>query len=574
MNKNTRNHIITIFALIAFVVVAGISLLVVRGLNTSNTVAPNAPQSQPKADNLSCQLTFTVPAPASTPTPEVLICSTAPSTTFNAATDSKGTWGFSLATQFSSAVVDTTKHQLVEKVSANNFAFYGTAAQIKGDLQAETTIASVTFVPGSLSDEKPRIFLYGQTDDANHFNVYWNGTDKIWADVTTKGTISATGRIATIEKPTSLQLRAVRVGGTVTFYYNPGSGWVFLDALSYPTANAVWIGVQSDVSTFSDTVKSGTMTTVISSILISCPGTTALRCDSTCSKDADCSTGLQCLSVHLGGPSGPDVLKCRNPSCSTASSCLCATATPSPSPTPTATPAIGCNSICSTNSDCPISMTCNSGRCRNPQNPEDANCTTPKNGGFFIRKYFDTNGNGKPESGEKGLTWKFEWDQNGDGNWRKYDTSENTNGEGGVVTLPEGTQVRIREIAVDGWTATSPTEVTIRIHVGDNQMMQFGNWKGGTVIVPTPGPACNSLCTTNSDCPSSMSCDKGICRNPSCTGSSSCLCSSATATPKASVTPTEKPQELPKSGAVEDTIKLLGVGVGAVLLGVVGLLAL
>jgi hypothetical protein len=103
----------------------------------------------------------------------------------------------------------------------------------------------------------------------------------------------------------------------------------------------------------------------------------------------------------------------------------------------------------------------------------------------LIRKYHDQNGDGYQNNDEKGLSWKFQWDQNADNNWRDYETFENSLGEGGVVTLSEGTQVRIREKGQDGWTATTPTEVTIYIKKGDNQLMVFGNWRGKPQVLGT-----------------------------------------------------------------------------------------
>lgn len=117
-----------------------------------------------------------------------------------------------------------------------------------------------------------------------------------------------------------------------------------------------------------------------------------------------------------------------------------------------------------------------------------ASPTNTTHGGFFIRKYNDLSGNGVQDKGEPGLSWKFQWDSNGDSNWHDYDTFANKLGEGGVVTLPVGTQVRIREIARGGWNPTTPTEVTIRIRAGENQLMVFGNTQPKASPAPTSRP--------------------------------------------------------------------------------------
>lgn len=164
------------------------------------------------------------------------------------------------------------------------------------------------------------------------------------------------------------------------------------------------------------------------------------------------------------------------------------TPTPSSSPTPTPTPLI-CNSVCQSNSDCQSGHVCHQDGsqkyCRHPENLGSNSCDTRKTGGFFIRKYHDENGNGHQDTNEKGLSWKFQWDQNADNNWRDYETFENKLGEGGVVSFPEGTQIRIREKAVDGWSATTASEVTIRIRAGENQLMVFGNWRGKPQVLGT-----------------------------------------------------------------------------------------
>jgi hypothetical protein len=127
--------------------------------------------------------------------------------------------------------------------------------------------------------------------------------------------------------------------------------------------------------------------------------------------------------------------------------------------------------------------------CRHPDNTSSQSCDSRKLGGFFIRKYNDENGNGYQDTSEKGMTWKFRWESNGDNTWHDYETSADHLGEGGVVYLPEGTQVRIREVSADGWTATTPTEVTIHIRSNDNQLMVFGNWRGKPQVLGVTTPA-------------------------------------------------------------------------------------
>ncbi|PWU24259.1 hypothetical protein C5B42_00180, partial [Candidatus Cerribacteria bacterium 'Amazon FNV 2010 28 9'] len=261
---------------------------------------------------------------------------------------------------------------------------------------------------------------------------------------------------------------------------------------------------------------------------------------------------------------------CRNPQNPTNIQCIVTTPTPSPTvtPTPTPTAAPGCGTACSTDADCLSTMSCINNVCRNPQNPTSSTCENQPQGGFFIRKYHDHNGNGTQDSGDEGLTWKFQWQSNNDGNWHDYQTDGNHLGEGGVVTLPDGTIVEIKEVGQTGWNPTTPSDVTLTIKANQTQLMVFGNWQGAS---STPVPACGSSCSSDANCPSGMTCSGGACRNPSCTSSTSCVC----ATTVVYVPPSPGlPPTLPKTGGVADTLKLLGAGVGAVIVGLAGLLLL
>lgn len=131
-----------------------------------------------------------------------------------------------------------------------------------------------------------------------------------------------------------------------------------------------------------------------------------------------------------------------------------------------------CNTSCSGNSDCQSGLVCYSGACRKAYNSTDASCGNA--GGFFIRTFNDVSGDGKQQSSELGLSWKYQWMSNNDGTWRDYETFKDKNGEGGVVTLPTGTTVIIRQVSVSGWNATTPTQPSTTIVTGENKSMVFG----------------------------------------------------------------------------------------------------
>ncbi len=280
-----------------------------------------------------------------------------------------------------------------------------------------------------------------------------------------------------------------------------------------------------------------------------------VACNLTVNPPRECPTGYTCrTSSNLLGADGTCVPNetiggfCRNPECTKAADCICPSATPTatPSPTPTATPTA------------------------TPTGSPTPTPTGAPQGGFFIRKYNDKNGNGKQDTSETGLTWNFQWSQDNGTTWNDYQTDETKLGEGGVVYLPTDTKVKIREIAKTGWTSTTATNVELTIKTNDNQLMVFGNWQPVSSPTPTATPVakCNSACVTNSDCPTSMNCVNSFCRNPSCVDNANCVCQGATATPTAT------PEQLPKSGVLDDTLKLLGAGAGAIILGLIALLAL
>jgi len=91
-----------------------------------------------------------------------------------------------------------------------------------------------------------------------------------------------------------------------------------------------------------------------------------------------------------------------------------------------------------------------------------------------------------------GLSWDFEWDLNGDQNWRSYETYASKNGEGGRVgSLKAGDVVRIREKSKSGWSATTRTEQSVTLEDNHTSVVKFGNRQPTTIAqsTPTPTPA-------------------------------------------------------------------------------------
>ncbi len=191
--------------------------------------------------------------------------------------------------------------------------------------------------------------------------------------------------------------------------------------------------------------------------------TPVAECGSTCTSSSQCPGTMICS----GG-------LCRNPSCTTDTDCICATPTPTPSPTPSPTPIAECNSSCTSSSQCPGSMICSNSVCRNPSCTSESSCSCP-----------------------------------------------------------------------------TPTP---------------------TPTVITNAPYCGSTCTSNSDCPSTMIClissgaSTGICRNPSCVSESSCSCTITYANPTARPSYAPVP-EVPVSGSILPTAAFAGFGIFLIAIG-------
>jgi cell division septation protein DedD len=93
--------------------------------------------------------------------------------------------------------------------------------------------------------------------------------------------------------------------------------------------------------------------------------TVAVGCNEVCTINTDCTNGMVCADS-----------RCRNPQCTEQSSCQCVSNTPTHTPTATPTPVayVGCNSACSVNTDCSSGLVCVDSACRNPSCTEKTSC--------------------------------------------------------------------------------------------------------------------------------------------------------------------------------------------------------
>ena len=89
-------------------------------------------------------------------------------------------------------------------------------------------------------------------------------------------------------------------------------------------------------------------------------------CNSTCITNSDCVSELTCSGGYCRNPSCVDSTTCV---------CAVATSTPTPTPIPTIAALVTCNSVCTVNADCLSGLVCASGACRNPSCTDKTNCS-------------------------------------------------------------------------------------------------------------------------------------------------------------------------------------------------------
>ncbi|HSW89866.1 MAG TPA: hypothetical protein VLH19_03250 [Patescibacteria group bacterium] len=547
--KQKKNIVLAVLFFIVLLVIGGVALLLTQGVNRKAPVAPNAPSSRPHAG--ACTLTFEVAVPScgstctdSTNCSNGMTCSGGVCRNPDCTTESTCvcppatiTCTQGLNDEFASSTIDTTKWtveqgsvvaqngQLVLSEAAgssDSVSVLKTSSVVSGDFDTTVDFKSLAVSP-QVDHGSQEFVVAALNGESVHIAFRKKAAGPILETNSKVGSTWA-GEVDATADATAYTMRIQRVGSDIKTYYKSSGSSTYTLLGDFTSATTEPVRIE-----------------LVSGSWDSHPTVTATFDNFT----------LECVTVATASPSP-------SPSPSP---------TVSPSPSPTSTPTPGCNSACATDNDCPSTMTCTSDSvCRNPNNPGSSTCEDLQTGGFFIRKYMDADGNGYQGTNEKGMTWKFQWQKDGDGNWQDYQTNESTSGEGSVITLPVSTKVEVKEVAVDGWTATTPTDVNLTIKKGENRLMVFGNWQGpaptSTPYYAPPAPRCQSTCTSNSNCPSSMICSSGYCRNPSCTESPNCYCAQATPPPQ------------PVTGASIPTYGILGIGAIITVIGLLGLLAM
>jgi len=253
-------------------------------------------------------------------------------------------------------------------------------------------------------------------------------------------------------------------------------------------------------------------------VTISKSSDTTYTCNSTCTTDAQCKTANA------------------NYTCS-GNKCRLETNTSSTTCSPAGTPTFACNSTCTTDAQCQTvnaSYTCsveNGNKCRLDSNRTSDSCSAPTN------------------------TYSCNSACSSDDQCKRANSNYVCNSN---------------KCRLDGNTGAENCQPTIP-----------------PVITPTVG--CNQSCASNSDCAASnqvcVQTEVGQrCRLENYVNSETCTTPGTTSTPPITkvITQTdttttqqpERPAELPRSGAVDTTVRFLLIGAGAVILGGLGLLLL
>lgn len=346
---------------------------------------------------------------------------------FNGATLDTAKWGILKTVTTSTAVVTGGKLDIVSSPnsSANSITHAQTVSIITGDFTAEVDISNFLTSTATIGSAVLTI-----EDGAGLWSsVYWNkSTNSI--SMSNKTTSSATvinvGNYA-LGSAINVKLILVRVGTTIQGFADSGSGYVLVSSIQNAFAGdgKLAIGPHNDSTTGNIQTSFDNFTAQVNLVgaPTPVPGSTAAcqtffnvlplsatptpfptptptptpsptptptptppapspsasatpsptpvtGCNYACTNNADCPSTLFC---YQGA--------CRNASCSTAASCICGGPTPTPSPTPVGasptpvptTPPF-CASTCTTNSECPSTMICYTGSCRNPSCVTATNC--------------------------------------------------------------------------------------------------------------------------------------------------------------------------------------------------------
>lgn len=249
------------------------------------------------------------------------------------------------------------------------------------------------------------------------------------------------------------------------------------------------------------------------------------QCNSTCSSDSMCPSGLTCYKKY-----GIGTGYCRNVSCTKNSNCVCASPTPTPTKSPSPRP----------------SPTATAGTATPTVSPSPK----PEESKLIVCKYRDENGNGIKDSEDKLISWKFNYN---DGDVVKSINSYSWNVfRKGCVTVKtqNDKNITVNEESVSGWELTGIYADSAK-QTGGNYIYKTESGKVKEVwflnkvnpqSTPTVGEpnSCNGTCGSNSNCKSGLFCYEGYCRIPENPKSSIC------ATP--TVLSATAPPELPKTG--------------------------
>lgn len=339
MKEFLSKNKVTLIIVFATVILAGIAIFTAIRLYQlrQQAVAPNVPESQPAAATVApttsaCQaLTFTL-STSPTPTPSILTCTTATDKTLSAT-------NFNIST---GAVIASNQSTLsIPANTSNQSAVVSLKQDLTGDFEINTHITSFSTSPTANTANGVGIIGFSGSSNINLSLSTNNDGEHIVTLKYSNGSGSAEIGSKVITQTSDISLKLVRLQDQLTGYYKVGNGsFQQVGTSTIPTLakSNTQLSLQLKMSSNQSTTTS---TAVLDNFAIYCPSiatstptitpssTPIPQCGTSCGSNNDCPTSMVC---YVG--------VCRNPSCTSTSSCVCATAFPVPSTTaaPTVAP--------------------------------------------------------------------------------------------------------------------------------------------------------------------------------------------------------------------------------------------
>ena len=288
---------------------------------------------------------------------------------FNGASIDLAKW--TLVTNAPGSVITQSGGNLVINIpiqSSNDYASARYINQITGDFLMEVDLLT----PSGSDTAGTEIFFSNLTGTGVQGHQARISRIKVTSGERVDSDFSGTN-FASVSIPagtTNVRGRIIRIGNSLQTFYNFGSGFILLGSITTGYSGNGTIELVSFVTApnFPANISNfDNFTAQVNLVGAPTPGTPAA-----------CTTQFTVLA--LAPTPTPTPLSSPTPTPLGASPTPTPTPTPSPTPfpaptpTPTPSPITGCNFACVTNTDCPSTMICYQGACRNPSCVTAASC--------------------------------------------------------------------------------------------------------------------------------------------------------------------------------------------------------